>query len=155
MLGDFSLKDITSGNILHICRRIEDAGHDETAKRVKTIIVQIYRFAIAVGWTDTDLTSAFLGALRPRINQHYATLMKTAEKMKMKRLHIVPLSTQVKSILDELRPLTGSGKWLFPSPRNDGRCMSENGVRSALRAMGFTKEQITPYGFRAMLSNAK
>ena len=42
--------------------------------------------------------------------------------------------------------------WLFPSPRNDGHCMSENGVRVALRAIGFTKEQITPHGFRAMFS---
>ena len=32
-----------------------------------------YRFAIATGWTDTDQTSTLLGALRPCINQHYAT----------------------------------------------------------------------------------
>ena len=203
VLGASALQDITSGNILHICRRVEDTGHDETAKRVKTIIGQIYRFAIAAGWTDTDPTSALLGALRPRVSQHYATftnpedialLMKSikaypytimrcallfsvytaarpgeirsaewseihndiwdipAERMKMKRRHIVPLSTQARAILDELRPITGAGKWLFPSPRDNGHCMSENGVRVALRAIGFTKEQITPHGFRAMFS---
>ena len=79
MLGAFSLKEITSGNILHICRRVEDTGHDETAKRVKTIIGQIYRFALAGGWTDTDPTAALLGALRPRINQHYATFTNPAD----------------------------------------------------------------------------
>lgn len=74
-----------------------------------------------------------------------------AEKMKMKRRHIVPLSSQVKTILDELRPITGEGRRLFPTPRNNGHCMSENGVRVA-RTIGFTKEQITPHGFRAMFS---
>ena len=75
-----------------------------------------------------------------------------AGKMKMKRRHIVPLSLQVKDVLDELRPITGNTRWLFPTPRNNGHCMSENGVRVALRAMGFTNEQITPHGFRAMFS---
>ena len=75
-----------------------------------------------------------------------------ADKMKMQRRHIVPLSTQVKGILEELRGITGKGRWLFPSSRNDGRCMSENGVRTALRAMGFSKEKIVPHGFRAMFS---
>ena len=54
-----------------------------------------------------------------------------AEKMKMKRRHIVPLSKQVKEIIEELRPLTGKGRYLFPSPRNNGNCMSDNGVRIA------------------------
>ena len=72
--------------------------------------------------------------------------------MKMKRRHIVPISSQVKAVLEELRPITGKGRWLFPSPRNDSRCMSENGVRTALRTMGFTNEQITPHGFRSMFS---
>ncbi|MBR6901883.1 MAG: site-specific integrase, partial [Synergistaceae bacterium] len=75
-----------------------------------------------------------------------------AEKMKMKRRHIVPLSKQAQEILKELKVITGKGRYLFPSPRNDGRCMSENGVRIALRSMGFSKEQIVPHGFRAMLS---
>ena len=77
----------------------------------------------------------------------------------MKRRHIVPFSSQVKAILNELRPITSKSRWLFPvactpsgTPRNNNRCMSENGVRVALRTIGFTKEQITPHGFRAMFS---
>ena len=76
----------------------------------------------------------------------------SAEKMKMKRRHLVPLSRQVKEVLEELRPLTGQGHYLFPTPRDINRPMSENGVRVALRSLGFTKEQITPHGFRAMFS---
>ena len=75
-----------------------------------------------------------------------------AERMKMKRRHIVRLSTQARAILDELRLITGASKWLFPSPRDNGHCMSQNGVRVALRTIGFTKEQITSHGFRAMFS---
>ena len=75
-----------------------------------------------------------------------------AERMKTRRPHIVPLAAQALVVLEELRSFTGAGKWLFPSPRNDGRCMSENGVRVALRSMGFGADQITPHGFRAMAS---
>lgn len=74
------------------------------------------------------------------------------EKMKMRRRHLVPLSRQAVEVLTELKQLTGGGRWLFPSPRNDGRCMSENGVRVALRSIGFPKEEIVPHGFRAMAS---
>jgi len=72
--------------------------------------------------------------------------------MKMKRRHIVPLSKQVKEILTELNYLTGNSRYLFPTPRDKNRPMSENGVRVALRSLGFTKEQIVPHGFRAMFS---
>ena len=75
-----------------------------------------------------------------------------AGKMKMKRRHIVPLSRQALKVIEELRPITGNSKYLFPSPRSNTWCMSENGVRIALRSIGFTKEQIVPHGFRATFS---
>ena len=71
-----------------------------------------------------------------------------AEKMKMKRVHIVPLSKQVQEVLNELRLLTGKGRYIFPLTRNNGRCLSENGVRVALRSIGFSKEQIFCNGGR-------
>lgn len=195
--------EITPKDVLQICRRIEDDGHEETARRVKTIIGQVFRFAVASDLVNFDPTYALNGALKPLHREHYATLtnpddivilMKAikaypytimrcallfsvytfarpgevrsaewseikndvwdipAEKMKMKRRHIVPLLKQVKEIIEELRSITGNGRYLFPSPRNNGNCMSDNGVRIALRVMGFTKEQITPHGFRAMFS---
>jgi integrase len=76
------------------------------------------------------------------------------QKMKMKRPHIVPLATQTLEVLDKLRPLTGHGKYVFPSNRapRGNRPMSENTVLVALRAMGYTKDQMTPHGFRSMAS---
>lgn len=73
-----------------------------------------------------------------------------AEKMKMRTPHIVPLCSQALAILRELEPLTGRGKYVFPSARGASRPLSENAVRVALRTLGFTNEQMTPHGFRAM-----
>lgn len=75
-----------------------------------------------------------------------------AEKMKSRALHIVPLSIQAVAILRELQPLTGRGRYVFPSGRGPSRCMSENGVLSALRRMGYTGDQMTGHGFRSMAS---
>lgn len=75
-----------------------------------------------------------------------------AEKMKMRRGHIVPLSRQAVQILKELHVMTGYQKWLFPSKRNDGNCMSENTIRVALRAMGYGNDDMTAHGFRGMAS---
>jgi len=71
------------------------------------------------------------------------------EKMKMKEPHIVPLSVQAVNILNELKPLTGRGRYVFPNGRTLARPLSENGVLAALRALGYTKEQMTGHGFRA------
>ena len=71
-------------------------------------------------------------------------------KMKMGLDHIVPLSKQAVSVLEELHMHTGRGKYVFPSARGASRPLSENGVRTALRTMGYTNEQITPHGLRAM-----
>jgi integrase len=75
-----------------------------------------------------------------------------AGKMKMREEHIVPLSRQAVAILQELRPLTGSGRYVFPCERNINRPMSENTVNAALRRMGFDREIMTAHGFRAMAS---
>ncbi|MGE4297119.1 MAG: tyrosine-type recombinase/integrase [Desulfovibrionaceae bacterium] len=75
-----------------------------------------------------------------------------AAKMKMREQHIVPLSRQVIAILEELHPLTGAGRYVFPSERSAARSMSENTVNAALRRMGYTKEEMTGHGFRSLAS---
>lgn len=75
-----------------------------------------------------------------------------AAKMKMRRDHTVPLSDQALEVLREIHPLTGHGKYVFPSLRTDSRPMSNNTVLGALRRMGFSKEEMTPHGFRSMAS---
>jgi integrase len=66
------------------------------------------------------------------------------------RPHLVPLATQALAALDDLRPLTGHGRYVFPSLLTGERCMSENTVRGALRRMGYGNDEMTAHGFRAM-----
>jgi integrase len=73
-----------------------------------------------------------------------------ATKMKMKSLHIVPLATQALAILRELFPLTGNGQYVFPGLVNLYRPMSNNTIRSALRRLGYTSDEMTAHGFRSM-----
>lgn len=70
-------------------------------------------------------------------------------KMKMKQPHLVPLSKQSIEILEEIKPLTGHEKYVFPSTRSFSRCMSDNTINAAFRRMGFDGETITGHGFRA------
>ena len=75
-----------------------------------------------------------------------------AEKMKMDRPHIVPLSRQAAELLSEIKPLTGSGRYVFPSVRSRQRPMSENTLNNALGNMGYSGDEMTAHGFRSMAS---
>jgi integrase len=66
------------------------------------------------------------------------------------RPHLVPLASQAVAILAELRPLSGQGKYVFPSILGGARPMSENTVNTALRRLGYDKDTATAHGFRAM-----
>lgn len=88
----------------------------------------------AAEWEDIDLEAA----------EWRYTVSKT------KTQHIVPLATQAIALLRELHPLTGHGRYLFPSPRTRERPMSDNAILSALRRMGIAKDEMSGHGFRAM-----
>lgn len=87
-------------------------------------------------WTEIDLDAS--------------TWSIPGRKMKMGIDHIVPLAAQAVVILRELQAVTGRGVYVFPSERGESRPMSENTINAALRRMGFTKEEMTAHGFRAM-----
>lgn len=73
-----------------------------------------------------------------------------AAKMKMKSVHIVPLSTQAIAILRQLQQITGQQKYLFPGLVNSYRPMSDNTITCALRRLGYTSNEMTAHGFRSM-----
>ena len=75
-----------------------------------------------------------------------------AERMKMRVQHIVPLAKQTLDILNALRPVTGTGKYLFPSMRTQDRPISNNTINAALRRLGYDKDEMTGHGFRSMAS---
>ncbi|MBB3956031.1 tyrosine-type recombinase/integrase [Novosphingobium sediminicola] len=75
-----------------------------------------------------------------------------AEKMKMRKAHHIPLSRQSVEVFQELMPLTGPAGYVFPSIRTRKRPMSENTVNAGLRRLGYTGDEMTAHGFRAMAS---
>lgn len=89
----------------------------------------------AAEWEEIDLDAA-MWRIRP-------------ERMKMKASHLVPLSSQAVAILRDLHALTGGGQHVFPGLRPN-RPMSENTVNAALRALGYSGDEMTGHGFRSM-----
>lgn len=75
-----------------------------------------------------------------------------AERMKMREIHIVPLSRQSVALLTELKMLTGGNKYLFPNIRQPKICMTGTTINRALERMGFTAIGFSGHGFRATAS---
>jgi integrase len=75
-----------------------------------------------------------------------------AQKTKMRRPHRVPLSHQAIAILEDIRQLTGRGQYVFPGTRTVRRPISENTLNAGLRRLGYSKEEMTTHGFRAIAS---
>ena len=202
-LGRRSISEISPQELLAVLRRIERRTVD-IAHRAKQTTGQIYKYAIAIGAADRDISSDLTGALKVRNKTHRAAITEPAElakllvaiyaycgtpavstalklsallfqrpgeirhmewseinwtdrrweipanKMKMRRDHLVPLSSQAIGELKNIQCLTGNGLYVFPSARGGSRPLSDNGVRTALRTMGYSNEQMSPHGFRAM-----
>lgn len=202
-IGAMPITSIGPRDVLAVVRKIEARGALDTAKRINQICGQVFRFAVAEGSAERDVTVDLKGALKKAEKKHYAAITEPAKlapllraihsygghpagvaalkltplvfvrpgelrsaewaefdleaaewripgaKMKMKNDHIVPLSQQALEILRELHPVTGHGRFVFPSLRTGERCMSENTVNAALRGMGYSNEVQTAHGFRA------
>lgn len=203
-LGSKPIRELTAPELLATLRRIESRGALETAHRALQNCGQVFRYAIATGRAERDISADLKGALPPVSKKHHAAITEPheigsllraiegyqgsfvtqcalrlaplvfvrpgelrqaqwaeldldaalwvipANRMKMKESLLVPLSTQAVAIFQDLRALTGNGQYVFPSPRTDKRPMSNNCVLSALRRMGYEKDEMTGHGFRAM-----
>ncbi|MDR3453792.1 MAG: integrase arm-type DNA-binding domain-containing protein [Rhodoferax sp.] len=203
-IGKMPISTIGPRDVLATVRKMEVRGAIDSAHRVKQICGQVFRFAVADGTAERDVTADLKGALSAVPRTHFAAItepkqagdlmrsifnysghpctvaalklnpmlfvrpgelrtMEWAEidleaaewripgsKMKMKNDHIVPLSTQAVEILRSVQPITGHGRYVFPSLRTGERPMSENTINAALRGMGYSKEVHSAHGFRAM-----
>lgn len=85
-------------------------------------------------WAEIDLETAEWRFIASKTNQP----------------HIVPLSSQAISILQELKPLTEKSEYIFPSERTREKPISNNTINAGLRRLGFTKDEMTGHGFRAI-----
>lgn len=205
-LGQRPINQITPPELLTALRRVEERGVIETAHRARANCGQVFRYAIATGRAERDISQDLRGAIPPVKKKHLASITNPeligpmlrafdaydgffvtkcalrfaplvfvrpgelrkaewcefnfniaewripANRMKMGIEHIVPLSTQALAILEELRPLTGNGRYLFPGARTKVRPMSDATILNALRRLGYSKEEMTGHGFRSMAS---
>lgn len=211
LIGPRAIKDIEPAELLACLRRIEARGHLELARRTKQICGQVWRYAVATGRAQRDITADLRGAIAPPVPRNFPTIVEPVrlgkllrdiddypgffitrqalrlspivflrpgnlrqaewadidmekalwridgDKMKGQKNrkrpdHITPLPWQAVRILEETHALSGRGRYVFPARGNSGGPMSENTVRSALRRLGYSNEDIVPHGFRHMAS---
>lgn len=205
-IGAKSIRAVSPVDLLTIAREIEEQGSQELAHRIVQICGQIFRYGIAIGQAERDVSADLRGALMPVKTSHHPTITDPAEvgalmraiddlngspvvrcalmfqaytfvrpgelrkaeweeidlereewkippeKMKIPRLHIVPLSRQAIAVLRELTLHTGDCRWLFPAIRTKDRPMSDMTANAAIRRMGYGKDEFTGHGFRSMAS---
>jgi integrase len=202
--GKRPIAEIKPTELLSAMRRVESRGALESAHRIRTICGQVFRYAVATGRAERDISVDLKGALPQPQEKHRAAITEPVEvakllraiddysgsfvvrcalriaplvfvrpgelrhmewteldfenaqwnipagKMKMKEPHLVPLSKQAIEILKELQSLTGTSRYCFPSGRSFDRALSDNAILSALRRMGYAKDEMSGHGFRAM-----
>jgi integrase len=95
-------------------------------------------------------TSELTGAEWPEFDFNRARWVIPAERMKMRAPHVVPLPTQALEVLELLRIISGSGRFVFPGDRGQPT-MSDWTILMALRRMGYGGKQ-TGHGFRGIAS---
>lgn len=204
-VGTLPIDDITPPQLLTVFRRIASRGATESAHRLKQIVGQVFRYAVATGRAQRDITPDLKGALPTPKKNHFPAITEPdkvgrllnmldayqgtetvraalklaplvfvrpkelrcaewqeidfdtnewripAEKMKMGVDHIVPLSRQAITVLEQQKLITGHWNgYVFPSAKSPRRPMSDNAVLGAFRNMGISKEAMTGHGFRAM-----
>ena len=209
-IGNLPMSTIGPRDVLdRAVRKIEARGSIDTAHRAMQICGQVFRYAVAVGSAERDVTTDLRGALATIPESHFSAItephhatalmrsifdytghpctvaalkltplvfvrpgeLRTAEwteidldaaewripgrKMKMKNDHIVPLCKQAVELLRSVHPISGHGRFVFPSMRTGERPMSENTINAALRGMGYSKDVHTAHGFRAMARTIK
>jgi integrase len=206
IFGDRSITDIDASTVLKALRQVEARGRHESARRLRSTIGSVFRYAIATARAQSDPTTALRDAIiRPRVNPRAAVtepkalgaLLRAidgfdgqpstraalqlmallfprpgelraaawaevdldkavwsipAGRMKMRRPHRVPLPTQAIAILIRLREMSSDGALLFPSIRMSERPISDGTLNAALRRLGYSREEVTPHGFRATAS---
>lgn len=201
-IGGRPVIEVTPPELLAALRRVENRGALETAHRELQTCGQIFRYAVATGRAERDVSQDLRGALPPVKGKHLAAMTEPDQVAGLLRMidayqgtpqvvaalklaplvfvrpgelrnaewkdfdldaaewrymvtktgtqHIVPLCTQALDILRDLHPITGSGRFVFPSARSGKRPMSDNAVLAALRRMGVGKDEMSGHGFRAM-----
>lgn len=92
------------------------------------------------------------GAKKQEIDRENRSWTIPAERTKMRREHVVPLSDQALQIVEANWPDVEGADLIFPSIVSNRKWLSENAFNSVLRRMGYGKDEVTAHGFRATAS---
>lgn len=137
-------KPLTKAEVAKLFKALDEHGGYRTTVIALRLIMLTFVRTIelrAAEWSEIDLDGAVW-----RI---------PGERMKMRELHIVPLSCQAVELLRELHKLTGNQKWLFPNYRRPDSCMTGTTINAALKRMGFAGKDgigFSGHGFRSTAS---
>ena len=92
------------------------------------------------------------GLLWSEVDFHARLIRINAERMKMKKVHLVPMSNQVLTTLKNLSQIDTGSDYVFPTPRNRNASITTNALLVAIRSLGIDKFTFTTHGFRHMAS---
>lgn len=137
------LDPVKAGALLRDIDGYKGQPATRTALALSALVFQRPGNIRAMEWAEID-TDAALWTIPA------AKMKRTVHGKVNGRPHLVPLAPQALALLADLRPLTGHGRFVFPSLMSGEECMSENTIRAALRRMGYDNDTMTPHGFRAM-----
>jgi integrase len=149
--------DIRSSDVLPARRtqnmaRLDGRELPELLRRIDAYQgTPVTRYAMKLMALTFTRTGELIGAGWDEIDFDAAQWRIPAERMKMKRPHIVPLSRQAVEVLKTLKLITGHRALLFPGERDARKPMSNNTILKALERMGY-KGRMTGHGFRGIAS---
>lgn len=125
-------------NLLRTIAECDESGDKQTRLALQLLAHTFVRTNELIGaeWTEFDLD--------------HALWIIPAQRMKMKTEHVVPLSRQAISKLQELKELSRGSRFVFPGRSRD-KPISNNTLLFALYRLGY-KGKMTGHGFRAVAS---
>ena len=97
------------------------------------------------------ITIELRAALWQEFDLDYVIWEIPTERMKMRRSHLVPLSTQALNLLHELKVMTGNYRYVFPGRNDPNKPMSEASINQVIKRIGYGGK-VTDHGFRHILS---
>ncbi|HDX8747336.1 TPA: tyrosine-type recombinase/integrase [Klebsiella michiganensis] len=111
------------------------------------LVVLAARLLILTGVRTGELRGAFWS----EFDLEKAVWEIPAERMKMKRPHLVPLSTQALEIVQQLKVISGQYPLVFPGRNDPRKTMSEASINQVFKRIGYTGK-VTGHGFRHTMS---
>lgn len=145
-----------------LSKGIDPSDHKRQLRQARAIAERDSFQNIAREWHETrmaEFSEKHQGTVMYRLETYGRNLtlrpgngVFPAERIKMRRQHLVPLSRQAMAILQELQKYSGEGKYLFPSIRTEARPISDATMLNALRRMGYQKHEMSVHGFRSIAS---